>query len=69
MTTYTPNDFEKRKYPLGSCIHCGLNIWESDILDWFIEPSRMFESYNTWEAVCQCAHCKQIVTSDELIPF
>jgi len=57
----TNTDFDidsPKEVPLGSCIHCGGNIWQSDYLGKLIE-----------EPIYRCKRCKELNTKSELIPF
>lgn len=54
-----------KELPLGSCIHCGGNIWQSDSVGeagWHLENNKLQMLY-------ECKRCKQLVTTEELIPF
>jgi len=61
MTTIFDADVP-REYPLGSCIHCGQNIWRSDLIVKRGEKDNVTSWYH-------CKHCHMIVMKEELIPF
>lgn len=60
-----------RPIPQGSCIHCGQNIWPTDLAGHYLSShiDKDGVRINKIQSVYFCKHCKMMVDSEELLPF